>query len=372
VEAQAVSRPRCLFVTRKYPPQVGGMETLAAATARALAIDYDVTLVALGKRQSHLVWWLPMVALRSRAIFRRKPDDPRAVDVVVFGDALAYCALRPVLGRRIPDHLVMVMGLDLTFTFAPYQAWLRRVLPRAPRVVAISRTTAEEAIARGVAPARVRVIAPGVLDTASWPERAPGSGTRLRERLGIDADSKVVITIGRLVPRKGVKWFVQNVMSRLPENVVYVVAGAGPDEPAIRSALTDIGTAGERVMLLGRVDDALRVALFTGADIFVMPNVATPGDMEGFGLVVEAAAAGAVVVASALEGIRDAVIENETGFLCPAGDGERFVDQITGLLANEPERARLGAQFARAARSEFSIERMRADLASALSAPRSG
>src|SRR5205085_12476478 len=103
--------------------------TLAAAVARALGRHYDLTVFSLGRSQRHLVWWMPWTAARTRWAIRRPPGDAGAFDVVVFGDALTYCALRPVLGRRIPDHLVMVMGLDLTFRLATYQRALRRVLP---------------------------------------------------------------------------------------------------------------------------------------------------------------------------------------------------------------------------------------------------
>jgi phosphatidylinositol alpha-1,6-mannosyltransferase len=364
--------PRCLFVTRKYPPSVGGMETLAAATARALASRCDLTVISLGRSQRHLAWWLPWATIRTRMAVHRSRARNRPVDVIVFGDALTYCAVRPFLGRRMPDHLVMVMGLDLTFRLAPYQWLVRHVLPGAPRVAAISRTTADEARARGVPPERLSIVTPGVLDPDMWPERTAESGAKLRTMLNLDPDARILITVGRLVPRKGVKWFVEHVMARLPENVVYVIAGSGPDESAIREAVRAIGSAGARVHLLGRVDDELRAALYTGADIFVMPNLPIGGDMEGFGLVaMEAATAGVLVVASDLEGIRDAVIEDETGLLCPSGDVECFVARITSLLRDEPERARRAEQFARNAGITFATERMRDDLLSVINTPAS-
>jgi phosphatidylinositol alpha-1,6-mannosyltransferase len=338
------------------------MEPLAAATARALDGPFDLTVLSLGRSQRHLVWWLPTAATRVRTAAMRK-----SVDLVIFGDALTYCALQPLLGASLPDHMVMVMGLDLTYTPGWYQRVVRRTLPRAPRVIAISNATAEAAIERGVAAERVQVVAPGVLEPDSWPRPGPESGARLRHRLGLEPEVTVLLTLGRLVPRKGVRWFVSEVMNRLPDDVVYVVAGSGPDESAIREAVAAIGPSGRRVRMLGQVDDKLRDELFTGADLFVMPNVVVPGDMEGFGLVaIEAAAAGALVVASELEGIRDAVIDRETGFLVAPGDPAAFVDRITALVRDQPERARLADQFAGAARVTFTIDRMRADLVAAL------
>ena len=186
--------------------------------------------------------------------------------------------------------------------------------------------------------------------------------------LDLEPGTRILLTVGRLVPRKGVKWFVEHVMAKLPENVVYAIAGTGPDEQAIRDSIRAIGSAGTRVRLLGRVDDETRTALYTGADIFVMPNLPVGGDMEGFGLVaLEAATAGALVVASDLEGIRDAVLEDETGVLCPSGDAECFVARITTLLGDDAERARLAQQYATNARASFATDRMWDDLLSVLS-----
>jgi glycosyltransferase involved in cell wall biosynthesis len=353
---------RCMFITRKYPPAVGGMETLAAATASALAEPFDLQVVSLGRSQRHLVWWLPATTARVLfAAFRKR------VDLVVFGDALTYCALRPFVARAVPNHAVMVMGLDLTYTPAWYQRLVRRTMPHAPVVIAISRATGDAAIERGVPVSRLRVVPPGVLAPSRFPKRTVDSGARLRDRLGLAPDTTVLLTLGRLVPRKGVRWFVSEVMSRLPDNVVYVVAGSGGDEDAIRSAIAGIGPAGRRVLILGQVDGELRDALFTGADLFIMPNVVVPGDMEGFGLVaIEAAAAGALVVASELEGIRDAVIDGETGVLVAPGDASTFVERITALVNHASDRSRLAEQYTDAARTVFTIDRMRGDLVTAL------
>ena len=127
------------------------------------------------------------------------------------------------------------------------------------------------------------------------------------------------------------------------------------------------------MLILGQVDGELRDALFTGADLFIMPNVVVPGDMEGFGLVaIEAAAAGALVVASELEGIRDAVIDGETGVLVAPGDASTFVERITALVNHASDRSRLAEQYTDAARTVFTIDRMRGDLVTALNqaAPR--
>src|SRR5450755_522370 len=101
--------PKVLFVTRRYPPLVGGMETLARAVHLALDEHSDTTLVSLGRSQRNLVWFLPYAAWRARRGARRG-----GYERIVFGDALVYTAVRPFLPRSAPPCTVMVHGLDMT------------------------------------------------------------------------------------------------------------------------------------------------------------------------------------------------------------------------------------------------------------------
>jgi glycosyltransferase involved in cell wall biosynthesis len=141
-------------------------------------------------------------------------------------------------------------------------------------------------------------------------------------------DRKVLLTVGRLVERKGVCWFIDKVLPELGSSYVYLVAGDGPERGRAQRIVEQRGLR-EQVHLLGKVTDRDLEALYRTADVFVMPNVPVPGTMEGFGLVaLEAASAGVPVVASDLEGIRDAVVDGETGVLVESGNVAAFVDAI--------------------------------------------
>ena len=85
----------------------------------------------------------------------------------------------------------------------------------------------------------------------------------------------------------------------------------------------------DRVWLLGQVSEDLLHGLYRGADLFVMPNIPVPGDIEGFGVVmIEAGAAGLPVVAADLEGIRDVVTPGRNGALVEPGDSRGFLREI--------------------------------------------
>lgn len=337
------------------------MQRLACEVADALGRAGGREVVALGRSQAHLAWFLPLALLRTAAFLARG-----RVRRVVCGDPLVLAALRPVLWIRRPPVAVVVHGLDLLYRLAPYRWLVRRALERADRVVAISEATRRETIACGVPPDRVVVVNPGLsLESGDEPSREEAA-TRLRDRLGIPRGGFVLLTVGRLVPRKGVAWFVEHVLPTLPAHHVYVVVGDGPDRPAVEDAAVRSGTR-RRVLLLGSVDEELRRTALRGSDLFVMPNVPVPGDMEGFGLVaVEAAAAGTPVVASRLEGITDAVGDAGADLLCPPLDVEAFRGRILEL-AEDPEALRGGGCAAqREALERFSADRFAQELLAAL------
>lgn len=349
-----------LFVTRKFPPSVGGMELLSALVDGALRRRRPTSSIVLGRRQRHLVWFLPWAAAGTAWRLARG-----GVEWVVCGDALVLVALWPILGLRRPKVAVVVHGLDLVLPNRLYRSLLMRALRRADRVIANSASTEREAAAMGVEPSRLAIIHPGL------PVTAIGDRTAARDliltRFGVPLSAFLVVTVGRLVRRKGVRWFVGEVVPRLPAHVRYLVAGTGPEVEPIRTAMTAAGVAA-RVSLLGEVSEPVRDALLDGADAFVVPNIAVPGDIEGFGLVaVEAAMRGAPVLASRLEGLEDAVVDGITGWLCPPGEAEAFAGRLRWLMAQEPtDREATADRFRVEAERRFSASRMEDDLAAVL------
>jgi glycosyltransferase involved in cell wall biosynthesis len=355
-----------LFVTRRFPPSVGGMETLAADVDHALRGVTEVELVALGASSLlHLVWFLPLAAARTAVALARG-----GVSRVVCGDAMVWAAVAPVVRAAGAKSTVMVMGLDLSFPNSFYQRWIRWALPKADRVVAISGATASTALERGIDTNRVVVLNPGVrVPDLGLDDRAEARA-ELTRRLELDSEILIAVTLGRLVRRKGVAWFVENVMPRVSGDATFLVAGEGPMREEIEAAVARSGVAGS-VRLLGSVDDELRELILRGADISVLPNIRVPGDMEGFGLVaVESASRGALVLAAKLEGITDAVIDGETGILVEPGQPERFVETIRALAGDRDRLATLAAEYQHEARKRFSVERMAQELPAAMGLPR--
>jgi glycosyltransferase involved in cell wall biosynthesis len=338
------------------------MQLLSAEVYGALqASEWRVTAITLGRSQWHLVWWLPLAALRVAVLV-----GTHRVDHVIAGDAMTFLVAKLAAKAGRPLVSTIVCGLDVTWPSALYQAALRRLLPRATMVIAISSATAAEAVARGVTPSRVVVLKPGLSGPQEGSVAREAARRKLLSDLGAPSGAVLILTLGRLVRRKGVAWFVKEVIGRLPADCIYLVAGEGPERRTIEKAIAQAG-AQERVHLYGRVSDEERERLLTGSDIFVQPNVHVPGDMEGFGLVlVEAALRGTPVIAAAIEGIMDAVIDQETGFLVPSGNSNAFVRAIISLCDDDDFRRRTGERFRERAEDAYSTRQLREGLKDAL------
>jgi glycosyltransferase involved in cell wall biosynthesis len=333
------------------------METLAAGVWRSLlTVRPGARKISHGGKNRDLVWWFPLSIVRLALLI-----VSRRMSFVLTGDALTYAVVRPLLWVfRVPSA-TMILGLDVTYENRLYQAIVRTPLRAAPAVIAISAATADRARESGVPPERISVLRLGVRTPPTGTDRDADTNA-LRRRLGLGNEDLLLLTLGRLVRRKGVRWFCEFVMPGLAPHVHYLVAGDGPDEGGIRAAAERAGVT-DRVHQLGRVTDAEFEELMGGADVFVQPNIAVPGDIEGFGLVtVEAAMRGNVVLAADIEGLRDAVDDGETGILIRSGDADAWTEQLNGLPADRDELRQLGIRFQRRARELYSEEAMGREL----------
>jgi glycosyltransferase involved in cell wall biosynthesis len=325
------------------------MEQFAYRLSEHLRHEAEVTTLTNTRGKRALPLFLPYACGAAIRAVRRE-----GIDIVHLADAL----LAPVgvLVKKIAGVpvTVSVHGLDITYPNRAYQLAVLPALSGLDGAIANSEATA--AIFRERVPKSEVRVAP--LGVNRLPPASESAIRELTSMLRVTAGRPLVLTVGRLVERKGVAWFVRHVLPDLPEQVVYAVAGTGPQRDAIMAAALDAGVA-ERLRLLGGVSADLLAAAYARADMFVMPNVPVAGDTEGFGLVaLEAAASGLPVVAARLEGITDALRGGYNGRLVPPGDAAAYVAEITSLLGlSDHERRAIGARAARFTRENFGWER---------------
>jgi glycosyltransferase involved in cell wall biosynthesis len=310
------------------------MEKLSYYITTNVARHVPSTIIKWGGSQKWLPLFLPYALARALWVLATRP-----VDLIHMGDlALAPmgCFLRFVSGRPV---VVNAHGLDVLYPNRLYQAVIPACTGRLDHVICISEHTRQLCLERGIRAERTTVIPVGMESAASPLTLTQAEQDHWSHRWGLEPRPwHRLLTVGRLVPRKGVRFLVSEVLPLLlaqRRDWIYLIVGDGPERAAIESILRDNGLAA-RVRLLGRVPDEEVHAAYAMADLFVMPNVPVAGDSEGFGLVtLEARAAGLPVVAARLEGIGDSFLSAEDGILVPPGDAQAFVAAINNLLEAE-------------------------------------
>jgi len=240
------------------------------------------------------------------------------------GGLAAQLAGRPAIVTRRMDRIVR-RGWR---TRLIYERWTRRA-------VAISAGVAERLAAGGVPASRVTVI-PSAVDVVRLRPQRDRAAVRAAEAVG--GDDVVILTIAALVPRKGLVVLLDalDALARRGLRPRLWVAGDGPQRALLQARVAASGLAAQ-VRLLGERDDV--GDLLAACDIFVLPSL-----HEGLGVAaLEAMAASRPVVASAVGGLAEAVVDNRTGVLVPAGDPARLADALESLLRDPTRRTALGA-----------------------------
>ena len=254
------------------------------------------------------------------------------------GTRLPFCAIVPHLFGTTAFH-------EASWPVAATVWAAERPLPwlyRRAFFHAISESTRDDLVARGVRAERVRVIHPGVDSSRFTPDPA-----------GHRAPTPSFLYVGRLKRYKGIDLAIEAlaVARRTRPELRLDVAGSGDYRPELERLAARLSLT-EAVTFHGFVSEAQKIVLLREAWANVFPS-----PKEGWGItVVEAAACGTPSLASDSPGLRDSVRQGETGFLVPHGDVAALAARMLELAAAPALVARLGAG-ARAFAERLSWER---------------
>lgn len=322
---------KILYISRRYPPSTGGMEKLAYEVYSRLSKKEEVEFLTWGGSNKWLFIILPFFVFKSIFILLTKK-----IDVIHIGDG-SISPLLLVLKIFGKPAAVTIHALDITYSNRLYQFLIPKCVGRANKIICISNYAKEECIKRKIAEKKTAVILCGVSDEFYIKDKNTDKLKKeIEKKFNISlGNKKIIFSVGRLVERKGFCWFIEKVVPqaiRERKDLVYILAGDGP----CRKKIDDIiykNNLNDCVYALGKIDDGTLKLLYNLSDIFIMPNIPIKGDAEGFGLVVlEAASCKLPIIASNLEGIKDAIKDYKKGFLSAPKDEERYLKVISDLL----------------------------------------
>lgn len=335
------------FVTRKWPPAVGGMETYSKRLTDLLGAKCDLDVVALtGRADGSAPSPRQIVGFGIRSFFALAFARP-PVDVTHVGDMASWpLGVAARLRSRRTQVVLSAHGTDVSYPARGglksrlYGAYLKLAHRLLPGAIVLANSGVTAGAVRGFGFNDVRIV-PLAADTCPIdPPPFP---------------DPTLLFAGRLVKRKGLGWFVENVLPRVPEPLRLEVAGTVWTEAEARALQHP------RVDFLGPLPQDELAGKYASALCVVVPNIDTGiGEFEGFGLVAtEAAASGAVVLASAIDGLCEALVDGETGFHLPAGDTDAWAAKIAEVAEWDPaDRAAFLGTARAVSQSRYSWDRV--------------
>ncbi|RJR36094.1 MAG: glycogen synthase [Desulfobacteraceae bacterium] len=372
------------ILTKEFPPHVYGgagihVEYLSRELRRAAGGRHSIRLLCFGEQhQSDALW--EVTGIGAPAV----PDcydqrhcsllDALHRDVAILGRLreadvihchtwythLAGCLLKQMLGAP----LVLT-----THSLEPHRPWKREQLDTAYRasswiektayqnadgVIAVSEAMKKDVHRLyGVDYDRIRVIHNGIDEERYLPTKDPS----VLKKYGIDPQNPFVLAVARLTRQKGMVHFL-DAARHLEKGVQVVMCASSPDTPEMmqetmeKVSLLRKNTANKIIWVTDAVPVEDLIVLYSEASVFVCPSIYEP-----FGIVnLEAMACGAPVVASAIGGIREVVIDGVTGKLVSfetseSGSEPRFpekfardlADAVDTLVASPQTREQMGS-----------------------------
>jgi starch synthase len=365
---------KALQLTREYPPHIyGGAGVVVDQLTRALKQRMKVEVRCFGEREptddgvvvrGYTPWerlkadksgeprFAP--ALETLSIDLAMARDPVDADVA---HAHTWYADMAGLWIRMLHRIPLVVTLHSLEPLRPWKAdqlgsgyllssWIEKtVVETADRVIAVSDKMREDILTHFHAdPARVVVIHNGI-----DPQRFRRTEARDHlQRLGVT--TPYVLFVGRITDQKGIFHLIE-AAKRLPVGVQVVLCASAPDTPEIEERLRRAVAAVPNVRWINEmVKHEVVVQLYSHAAVFCCPSVYEP-----FGIInLEAMACETPVVASAVGGILEVVVDGETGLLVPPANPEALAAALTRLLNDPDTRRRMGQAGRRRVEAQFS------------------
>jgi len=355
-----MSKKKILIITRNLPPLIGGMERLNWHIADELSKTNNVILLSHSDAKK---------TAPANCKFFRVPLNPLPLFLFfAFFKTFFIClTLKPDIlfagsGLTAPivtfwakffrkKSMIYIHGLDIATSHPTYNFVWVPAIKMADKIIANSSPTLDLCIKKGVPQDKLEIVHPGVYFPPV--EKNQELINTLKTQFQLD-DRKVLISVGRLTARKGMREFVDcslPVIVRSCPNTVLVIIGDTPSQSLNKNLQSkeSIMAAAKKhniqnnVLFIGNIsNDKLLSAWYYLADIHVFPVKHIPSDPEGFGMVaIEAAAHGTPTIAFKTGGIVDAVLESVSGYLVMHDNYDQLSEKVIFSLEYKFEQQKL-------------------------------
>lgn len=341
---------KALLFTIEYPPFAGGVANYYE-NVKEFWPEKDRIFILNNNEGSLIqnrIWpkWLPAFFYLYRDIKKYK------INHVLVGHILPLGTVTYYLSKFLKfKYTVILHGMDFAFATKTDRKKniSRKILNRANHIVCVNSFVSEmvKNFLDKDQIKKITVVNPGINDTTV---SNPKLVAKIKERHHL-ADKIVLLSLGRLVKRKGVDMVLEampEVLKSFP-NLHYVIIGDGPDKIYLKEK-----AKGVKNVIFAKAIGEEKWGWMEACDIFVMPSRQIDGDFEGFGIVyLEANLMSKPVIAGDSGGVKDAVAGAVSGILVDGKNPERIAGAIINLAGDKELRDRLGRQGRERAIKDF-------------------
>lgn len=369
----SLKRPRIAQIVTRM--DVGGVPDHVLTQIGELKRDHDITLVT-GEVDDHNAAALDALGIEvvRLAAFRRLPDPTRDAKLVLalarlmrerrfdivhthmskaaLAGALAARLVRPRPRLVNTAHILGSIALANPMARRIFGVYDRLLLGGATdAVIVVSEAIRDKAIRLGVIPpARLHAVQNGILTDRFSVD--PAQAAARRAEFGAGPEDTLAVAVARLVPWKGIEMLIDAVAILAPSRprLRVVVVGDGPLRAELEQRAAARGVGGQLTFAGMRRDVP---EILAAADVFVLPSIA-----EGMPIaVLEAMAAGLPIVATAVDGVPEVVLDGEVGLLARTREPAEFAERLDALVADPERRRHLGESARRRVETVFSARR---------------
>ena len=331
-----------LIVTRSFPPELGGMQSLMWGLSKEMSKNFMVKVFA-DYQENHkefdksVNFSIERVGgikflrkIRKAQLINEFLKENKVQGIIadhwkslerIDTDKKKYCLIH---GKEINHSKGSTLNKRVI-----------KILNNVEKVIANSEYTKNLAINNGVNKEKVIVINPGV-DPAE--ELNKKSLEKVESLLKIK--SPRLITVSRFDKRKNhekIIMAIRNLKQTYPD-IVYICIGYGDEEKNIKDLVKELDL-GSQVMFFKDISTDLKNSLIAKSDIFVMPSITHKSSVEGFGIVyVEAAQYGIPSLGGKDGGASDAISHDKTGLICDGNNLEDIYSSLNSMIINKKYR----------------------------------
>ena len=362
---------KLLIHTHEFPPFLGGLATTSYKLAKGIG-DSTIEVVVLAPGYSSndkavdgnlpcrvirvpglggkwikiipfaevLLGWIYLV----KTLMKEKPDTVLFIteEAEVVGGLLPFFSFRPVVRIAGSGITTCFYGNKITKRIMRFP--MRRLYDKSQLIIAVSNSTKELIQSVGVPEEKIEVIYNGVQNCMLTKETDSMAVDNLRKEYGIRDEDKILLTVARVLPRKGQDTVIKALPTVLKEfpRLKYMIVGEGRYRKKFSELALEIGV-NDNVIFTGGVAHEETINFFDLADIFIMPNRYWNDKVEGLpNSLIEASARSVPLIAGDHGGSREAVRDNVTGLLVDPQSVEEVAQAIITILKDDKMALEMG------------------------------